>query len=193
MYKMLVVGSSAGGIPLIKQLAASLPAHYSLAVVIVLHFPQGHDSCLANILSNISQLPVSLARDKEIILPGHIYIAPPDYHLLIEQNLAQPLSSFALSEDERVKSVRPSIDVLFYSAAEVFENALIAVILSGANSDGAEGMAYIKKLGGLCMVLNPKETLFSIMPCAAIALTEVDYIAGIDEIISLLLSVDESA
>jgi two-component system chemotaxis response regulator CheB len=192
MYKMLVIGSSAGGLSLIKRLLAALPNNYSLAVVIVAHIPQGQESCLAQILNTVSTLPVTMAKDKQAIMPGHVYIAPPDYHLLIEQNKYLPLSSFALSEDEPVKSVRPSIDVLFSSAAEVFENDLIAVILSGANSDGAEGMAYIKQLGGLCMVINPQDTEFKIMPDAAIAQTNVDYIASIDDIISLLVSVDES-
>lgn len=191
MYKLLVMGLSAGGVPLIKQVLVALPRHYSLAVVIVAHLPQNCESFLAQILNKISLLPVTTAKDKEIIMPAHVYVAPPDYHLLIEQNRHLSLSSFALSEDEPVKSVRPSIDVLFTSAAEVFENSLIAVILSGANSDGADGMAYIKKLGGLCMVLNPEETEFNIMPNAAIARVNVDYIASIEDIISLLVSVDE--
>jgi two-component system chemotaxis response regulator CheB len=90
-----------------------------------------------------------------------------------------------------VKSVRPSIDVLFSSAAEVFENDLIAVILSGANSDGADGMALVKKLGGLCIVLNPAETEFNTMPNAVIKAVNVDYVVSIEEIISLLVCVDE--
>ncbi|HEY8096681.1 MAG TPA: chemotaxis protein CheB, partial [Methylobacter sp.] len=117
-----------------------------------------------------------------------VYVAPPDYHLLVEQNRR---FTFALSEDEPVKSVRPSIDVLFKSAAEVFEAGLIAVILSGANSDGADGMAVVKQLGGLCMVLNPLDAEFSTMPNAAIQQVDVDYVAGIEDIISLLVSVDE--
>ncbi len=192
MYKMLVIGLSAGGTPLIKQLLAALPSDYSLAVAIVAHIPQGHDSYLAQILNTVSALPVTMAKDKEAIMAGHVYVAPPDYHLLIEQNHHFPLSSFALSQDEPVKSVRPSIDLLFTSAAEVFENDLIAVILSGANSDGADGMVYIKQLGGLCMVINPQDVEFNIMPSAAIARTNVDYIASLNDIISLLISVDET-
>jgi two-component system chemotaxis response regulator CheB len=134
----------------------------------------------------VTDLPVTIARDKEPIVAGHVYIAPSGYHLLIEQN-----HQFALSEDKSVKSVRPSIDVLFSSAAEVFENSLIAVILSGANSDGADGMATVKQLGGLCIVLNPEETEFNTMPNAVINATDVDYIANIEDIISLLVSVDE--
>lgn len=189
MYKMLVIGLSAGGTPLIKRLLAALPKDYSLAVAIVAHLPQGYESNLAQLLDAVTELPVTMARDKEAIVAGHVYVAPPDYHLLVEQNRR---FSFALSEDEPVKSVRPSIDVLFKSAAEVFEAGLIAVILSGANSDGAEGMAVVKQLGGLCMVLNPLDAEFSIMPNAVIKQVDVDYIADMEDIISLLVSVDES-
>jgi two-component system chemotaxis response regulator CheB len=190
MYEMLSIGLSAGGMPLVKRLLAALPEDYSLAVAIVSHLPQGHVSSLAQMLDAISDLPVTMAKDKELIVPGHVYVAPPDYHLLVEKK--RPFS-FALSEDAQVKSVRPSIDVLFKSAAEVFETSLIAVILSGANSDGADGMAIVKQLGGLCMVLNPLEAEFSTMPEAAISKVDVDYIVGIEDLISLLVSVDEKA
>lgn len=188
MYKMLVIGLSAGGIPLVKRLLAALPKDYSLAVAIVAHLPQGYESNLAQLLDVVTDLPVTMARDKQPIVPGHVYVAPPDYHLLVEQ---LPRFAFALSEDEPVKSVRPSIDVLFKSAAEVFDTSLIAVILSGANSDGADGMTVVKQLGGLCMVLNPLDAEFSTMPNAVIRQVDVDYIADIEDIISLLVSVDE--
>lgn len=188
MYKMLVIGLSAGGMPLVKRLLAALPKEYSLAVAIVAHLPQGYESNLAQLLDAVTDLPVTMARDKQPIVAGHVYVAPPDYHLLVEKNRQ---FAFALSEDEPVKSVRPSIDVLFRSAAEVFEAGLIAVILSGANSDGADGMAVVKQLGGVCMVLNPLDTDFNTMPNAVIRQVDVDYIAGIEDIISLLVSVDE--
>lgn len=191
MYKMLVIGLSAGGMPLIKQLLAALPKDYSLAVAIVAHLPQGYESTLAEVLKAETLLPVTMVKDKEAIVAGHVYIAPPDYHLLVEQNRQFILSRFALSEDDPVKSVRPSIDVLFSSAAEVFETDLIAVILSGANSDGADGMVAVKQLGGLCIVLNPLEAQFNTMPNAVIQRITVDYIASMEDIISLLVSVDE--
>jgi two-component system chemotaxis response regulator CheB len=183
---MLVIGLSAGGTPLVKQLLAALPHDYSLAVAVLAHLPQGYESCLAEVLNAVSTLPVSMAKDKERVLAGHVYVAPPDYHLLIEKN-----QQFALSEDERVKSVRPSIDVLFSSAAEVFEADLIAVILSGANSDGVDVMVAVKQVGGLGIVLNPHDTDFNTMPRAVIERVAVDYVAGIEDIISLLVSVDE--
>lgn len=191
MYKMLVIGFSAGGVPLIKRILQALPKNYPLPVAIVAHLPSGHESTLAQLLDGISELPVSTAKDKDAIVPGRVYLAPPDYHLLVEKNHART-PTFALSVDGPVKSVRPSIDVLFESAAEVFESGLIAVLLSGANSDGAEGMAYVKQLGGLSIVQDPLESEFSTMPNAVIGRMKADYVANLDEIISLLLSVCEA-
>jgi len=188
MYKMLLIGLSAGGIPLVKRLITALPKDYSLAVVVLAHLPQGHESNLAQILDDACDLPVTMAADQQAIVAGHIYVAPPDYHLLVEQSSS---FVFALSEDKPVKSVRPSIDVLFKSAAEVCGADLIAVILSGANSDGAEGMARVKQLDGLCIVLNPADAEFNTMPNAVIKQVLVDYSVSLDDIISLLLSVDE--
>ncbi len=192
MYRMLAIGFSAGGIPLIKRVLHALPKEYPLPVAIVAHLPGGKKSHLAGLLGNATALPVSTAMDKETIRGGRAYLAPPDYHLLVERG-RHSAPSFALSLDEPVKSLRPSIDVLFESAAEVFESGLIAVLLSGANSDGAEGMAYVKQLGGLGIVLNPEECEFSAMSDAAIKRADVDYVAGLDEIISLLLSVHEAS
>ncbi|MDO9212820.1 MAG: chemotaxis protein CheB [Methylococcales bacterium] len=188
MYKMLVIGLSAGGIPLVKRLLAALPKEYSLAVVVVAHLLQGCESHLAHTLGAATDLPVTMARDKELIVAGHIYVAPPDYHLRVEQKLPH---TFSLSEDKPVKSVRPSIDVLFKSAAEAFDSSLIAVILSGANSDGADGMVSVKQLGGLCIVLDPLEAEFNTMPDAIIAKVDVDYVVGVEDMMSLLVSVDE--
>ncbi|MBI5430327.1 MAG: chemotaxis protein CheB [Nitrosomonadales bacterium] len=192
MYRMLGIGFSAGGFPLIKRILQALPKDYPLPIVIVAHLPGGEVSHLAEVLDTFTCLPVRMAADKEIIERGRIYIAPPDYHLLIERNRRSVLS-FALSVDEPVRSVRPSIDVLFESAAEVFESDLIALLLSGANSDGVEGMACVKQLGGLGIVLDPGECEFSAMSDAAIRRVDVDYVASLDEIISLLLSVHEES
>lgn len=186
MYKMLVIGLSAGGMPLVKQLLTALPSDYSLPIALVAHLPQDFQSNFDKVLDCSTNLPVSIVHDKDPIQSGHIYIAPAGYHLLIEHN-----HRFALSADKAVKAVRPSIDVLFSSAAEVFESDLIAVILSGANSDGADGMAIVKQLGGLCIVLNPADTEFNTMPNAVIKAVDVDYIVSIEEMISLLVCVDE--
>ena len=192
MYRLVVIGLSAGGYPLIRQLLGALPKNYPLPVVIVMHFPDREENSLAMLLDTSTRLHVSMATDKEVLVSGQVYLAPPGYHLLIEHDLHTGLS-FALSVDEPVKAVRPSIDVLFESAAEALESDLIAVLLSGANSDGAEGMATVKQLGGLGIVLDPLEAKFSTMPAAAIKRAEVDYIVSMKEIVSLLLSVDEAS
>ncbi|GAB1393705.1 chemotaxis protein CheB [Rhodocyclaceae bacterium] len=185
MYKMLTIGFSAGGIPLVQQILAALPANYPLAVVLVAHLPPG-ESVLAELLDTTAALPVKLATDKAPIRPGTVLLAPPDYHLLVENR-----ERFALSVDAPVMAVRPSIDVLFESAAEVFEDALIAVTLSGANSDGARGMARVHALGGMTIALSPLKTEFLALPEAVVNTVEVDYIASMEEIVALLLSVEE--
>ena len=188
MYKLLVIGFSAGGIPLVTRILQALPQDYPLPVVIVSHLPQAKESSLAEMLDRVTPLTVSMALDKEAIMAGHVYLAPSGYHLLVERRgLHGP--SFALSVDEPVQNVRPSIDVLFESAAEVFETGLIAVLLSGANSDGAQGMACVKQLGGLGIVLSPQECEFNAMGRAALERVQVDYVVGMEEIVKLLHSV----
>lgn len=192
MPKLLVIGLSAGGFPMVKRILAALPKHYPLPVVIATHIPEREESRMAELLSSHSVLPVNMATDKEAILNGHVYLAPPGYHLLIEKR-PDSLACFALSVDEPIHSVRPSIDVLFESAAEALDSGLIAVLLSGANSDGAEGMASVKKYGGLGIVLDPQTCEFRAMPDAALKRCDVDYVVELDEIISLLLSVEEGS
>lgn len=188
MYKLLVIGFSAGGIQLVTRVLQSLPQDYPLPVVIVSHLPDRKESSLADLLGQITPLPVSMALDKEMIMAGHVYLAPAGYHLLVERRgLHEP--SFSLSVDEPVQNVRPSIDVLFESAAEVFEADMIALLLSGANADGAQGMACVKQLGGLGIVLSPQECEFNTMGRAALERVQVDYVANMEEIVSLLQSV----
>lgn len=186
MAKLAVIGFSAGGIPLAQCLLAALPDDYPLPVVLITHLPADAGNALLGLFQSVSRLPVKQALDKTAITAGSVYIAPPNYHLLVEHN-----GHFALSVDAPVKSVRPSIDVFLKSAAEVYEKQLIAVILSGANSDGADGMARVKALGGVTIVLDPLQAEFRIMPDAVIEAVDVDYVANLDEIISLLLAVQD--
>jgi two-component system, chemotaxis family, protein-glutamate methylesterase/glutaminase len=181
MFKAVAIGASAGGIPLLRRILAALPANYPLALLIVVHLPAQSSCNLVELFSHNCALPIRLATDKARLKPGHVYIAPPDYHLLVET-----CDYLALSVEAPVQSVRPSIDVLLQSAAEVFEKHLIAVILSGANSDGAAGMALVKELGGLTIVLNPLLTDFNTMPKAVLENVDVDYVANVEEIIALL-------
>lgn len=187
MYKFLAIGYSAGGLPLAQQILAALPRSCPLAVAVVCHLPAGEVSALAEVLNETSALPVVMVGDKMPIRPGRVHVAPPDYHLLIESR-----DRFALSVDAPVMSVRPSIDVLFDSAAEAFETDMIAVTLSGANSDGAEGMARVHELGGMTIALSPLKAEFRTLPEAVVNTADVDYIASMDEIIALLCSVEES-
>jgi two-component system chemotaxis response regulator CheB len=188
MYKFLAIGFSAGGMPLTQQILAALPKNYPLAVAVVCHLPAGEVSVLADVLNDTSRLPVVMASDKMPIQPGRVHVAPPDYHLLVESR-----ERFSLSVDAPVMSVRPSINVLFESAAEVFEAGMIAVTLSGANSDGAEGMARVHDLGGMTIALSPLKAEFRALPEAVVNTADVDYISNIDEIIALLCSVEENS
>ncbi len=192
MYKMLVIGGSAGSFEVVKKILHSFPEHYPLPVAVVLHLAADYHSHLAQLLQPFCCLPVADVCDKQEIQAGCVYLAPTDYHLLIEKNTRPPLH-FSLSVDEPVRSVRPSIDVLFQTAAEVYESELIAVLLSGANSDGAAGMTSVKRLGGLTIVQAPETSEFSRMPEAALLATEVDYVVAVDELIRLLRAVDSPA
>jgi two-component system chemotaxis response regulator CheB len=187
VYKLLTIGFSAGGIPLAREILQALPASYPLPVLMVVHLPADEESTISELFSVDARLPVLMASDKMSIAPGRVLVAPAGYHLLVEDE-----TQLALSVDPPVMSVRPSIDVLFESAAEVFGETLIAVVLSGANSDGAHGMARVKALGGMTIALSPLKTPFRTLPDAVVNAVDVDYIADIDEIVALLLSVEEN-
>lgn len=186
MYEFLAIGFSAGGLPLAGEILAAMPADYPLAVAIVCHLPRGQDSALAEVLARRSRLPVVTARDKMAIQRGRVHVAPPDYYLLVENR-----RHFALSVDPPISSVRPSIDLLFDSAAEAFDGDMIALTLSGANSDGVQGMARAHELGAMTLCLSPLQTEFATLPEAVVSNVDVDYIADLDEIIALLCAAAE--
>lgn len=187
MAKLLAIGFSAGGIELVRTLLSALAPDYPLPIVLVTHLSDQFECGLAEVFQQVNTLPVSIACDKMPIESGHVYIAPPGYHLLVEHQ-----AYLALSEDAYVKSVRPSIDVFLKSAAEAYEHDLIAVILSGANSDGADGMVSVKALGGVTIVLDPLQTEFRAMPNAVLEAVDVDYVADLNDIIALLQTVQET-
>jgi len=177
---MIVIGASIGGAAAVKEIISRLPASFSVPIALVLHRHRDSDDALLDILQRSCLLPLREPFDKEPILPGHIYVAPPDYHLLIE-----PMH-FALSVDEPVQYARPSIDVLFESAADALGNEIIAVVLSGANRDGAKGAAEIRRRGGLLIAQDPSTADGPVMPEAAIAEAGANYICQLDEIAGLL-------
>lgn len=174
-FEIVVVGASTGGLKALQVVLSGLPAEFSLPLVIVQHRGKGTDTGLCDFLARNSILPVTEPEDKEKVLPGHAYLAPRDYHLLLESG------GFALSTDGPVGFARPSIDVLFESAADEYRDRVIGVILTGANRDGARGLAAIKAHGGLTMVEDPQTAACREMPDAAIKLTKVDWILPVQE------------
>ena len=186
-YKAIVIGSSAGGLNALSVLIPSLPADFHLPIIIVQHLHPAQNGYFAESLNRKSKLPVHVADEKESILGGHIYFAPPNYHLLIERD-----ETFSLSIDQRVKHARPSIDVLFESALYVWSSGLIGVMLTGANSDGADGMRLIKRYGGLTIAQDPSTAESPTMPQSAIDAGGVDEILTLERIARLLQSLDQA-
>lgn len=185
-YKAIVIGSSAGGFNALKQLISSLPSDFSLPVIIVQHISPTSDNYMVNYLDKMSSVHVKEADEKEKIKPGHIYIAPPNYHLLIEED-----HSLSLSNDEKKNYSRPSIDILFETANYAFGNQLIAVILTGANNDGAAGMKSIKENGGYCIVQDPTEAEADSMPLAAIEKADPQKVLKLKSIVKTLIKLDK--
>ena len=169
-FELVVIGASYGGLSALALLLPELSEDFSLPIVIVQHRKKDGDDGLCEYLGKRSRLPLIEPNDKEKIEPGHVYLAPRDYHLLLEKSI------FALSTESPVAYARPSIDVLFESAADIYHERVVGVILTGANRDGAQGLARIKSLGGLAVVQDPKSAESPVMPEAAINATAVDKI-----------------
>jgi two-component system chemotaxis response regulator CheB len=165
---MVVIGASYGGLAALQILLSDLSPDFPLPVVIVQHRRKDGDDGLCEYLQKRSRLPLTEPNDKEKAEPGRVYLAPRDYHLLIEKSI------FALSTESPVAFARPSIDVLFDSAADVYRERVVGVILTGANRDGAQGLAKIKSFGGLAVVQDPESAESRAMPEAAITATPVD-------------------
>lgn len=157
-----------------------LSSDFPLPVVVVQHRKKDGDDGLCEYLRKRSCLPLIEPNDKEKVEPGHVYLAPRDYHLLIEKSI------FALSTESPVGFARPSIDVTFSSAADIYQERVIGVILTGANADGANGLARIKALGGMALVQDPQSAESRAMPDAAIAATDVDRVLQLAEIAPFL-------
>ena len=185
-FDIVVIGTSTGGLKALQTLLSGLPAEFSLPIVIAQHRGKDLDSGLCEYLRECSSLPVVEPDDKESLLGGRAYLAPRDYHLLIENR------SFALSTAESVRFARPSIDVLFESAADAFQTGAIGVILTGANSDGARGLATIKSRGGFTIVEDPASAAARQLPDAAIAQATPDKILALAQIAPCLITLSES-
>lgn len=161
----ILVGGSAGAVEVVFLLLESLPADFATPIVVLVHLPRHRPSALCQALRGKGALALREPLDKEPLAPSTVYLAPPDYHLLID-----PGPSFALSVDQPVNFSRPSIDVLFESAADVLGPGCAAVLLSGASSDGAHGLRAIQTAGGLVAIQDPDEAAQAAMPKAALAL-----------------------
>lgn len=177
VYNAIVIGGSAGGLAALEVIFSALPKDFALPILVVQHLHPSDDGSFARHMAILTKLPVVEPCDKQRIERGHVYVAPANYHMLVEQD-----GTISLSVDERVNWSRPSIDVLFESAARVWQESVIAVILSGANADGAEGLLAIKTAGGLTIAQDPASAEIPVMPQAAIDAGAVDEVLSAKEI-----------
>jgi two-component system chemotaxis response regulator CheB len=181
IFKAVVVGVSSGGLEALKILVPGLRANFPLPVLVVQHLAPHSDAYLSVCLNELSALTVKEAEDKEPLAPGTVYVAPPDYHLMVE-----PDATLTLSVDPKVNFSRPAVDVLFETASDAFGAELIGIVLTGANHDGAKGLARIKSRGGLAIVQDPKTAQAQAMPLAALEATRVDHILALQDIVFFL-------
>jgi two-component system, chemotaxis family, protein-glutamate methylesterase/glutaminase len=176
---LIVMGASAGGVTVLSDVVAQLPPDLPAAILTVLHMGPGR-SALPEILRRSGRLPATHPKDGEAILPGHVYAAPPDWHLLVED------SAVRLHHGPKENGHRPAVDVLFRSAARVYRRRVIGVVLTGNLDDGTAGLLAIKKLGGVAVVQDPAEADYPSMPRSAIENVPVDYVVPIAELGALL-------
>lgn len=176
-FDAIAIGASTGGVDALGELLPALPATLSAAVMIVVHIPPQRDSLLPQLFQDRCALPVREADPREPIRPGHVYFAPPDYHLLVEAD-----RTWAISHDAPVHYSRPSIDVLFETAAWCYGPRLLGILLTGANDDGARGMRAILDAGGATWAQSPDTALASVMPQSAIAAGSVEHVLSLSQI-----------
>lgn len=178
---VVVIGVSAGGMEALGLLLPGLPADFPAPVVVVQHVAPDSGDYLPRWLDQRCALTVEQAGHGTTLLPGHAYVAPPDYHLAFENT-----QTLALLTDEKVNFSRPSIDVTFESAAQVFGQGAVAVVLTGANADGAQGAAAIQQAGGRVVIQDPEEAQVDTMPRAALALTVPEAVLTLDHMADFL-------
>jgi two-component system, chemotaxis family, protein-glutamate methylesterase/glutaminase len=183
----IVMGASAGGVEALMALLPPLSASFDLPIFIVLHLPRDRPSILANIFARKCRMRVCEAQDKELVRPGTVYFAPPDYHLLID---AGP--QLSLSADELVHHSRPSIDVLFESAVDVYGARLLGIVLTGANEDGAEGLAAIHDAGGMTIIQQPESAQVKQMVISALNRNPTSQVLDLPGIAALLGTLDRA-
>ena len=183
--KAVVIGASAGGVEALLTIFAGLKSGYRLPIIVVLHLPDERRSQLAEVFARRVALPVREVQDKQPIVPGTLYFAAPGYHVSVEHDL-----SLSLSQEEPVHYSRPAIDYLFESAADVYQQRLAAILLTGANQDGARGLSQVKQSGGLTIIQDPDEAQVATMPRAALELFQPDCILPLHGIGRLLVELE---
>ena len=184
-YSAIVIGLSSGGMDALKMLIRAVPPDFDLPIIICQHLSPLSDSQWIGIIGKNCAINVKEADEKEKIFNKNIYIAPPNYHLLIESD-----HTFSLTIDPRESYARPSIDVLFQSAAFAYGPQLVGVVLTGSNHDGAAGLKQIRDCGGLCLVEDPKTAFSSYMPAAAMAVAAPHYVLELRDLINFLIEID---
>jgi two-component system chemotaxis response regulator CheB len=185
--ELIVIGCSLGGMHALQVILSNLNRGFCIPIAVAQHRHKKSNEGLPAYFRRETDLIVVDAEDKQWIEPGHVYLAPADYHLLIERNGAR--GELSLSVDERVRYSRPSIDVLFESAADAYSDRLIGIVLTGSNDDGAHGAARIKARGGIVIAQDPATAESPEMPRAAIAATHVDQILRLEDIAPFLIEV----
>lgn len=180
-FKLVVVGTSAGGLNALKTLLSALPDDFPCPIAVVQHLSPDHSSQLVDILRRQMRLSVAAAQNQQRMQSGHVYIAPPDYHLLVSN-----FGTLRLTQSPKIHFSRPAIDVLFESAAKNYGAEVIAILLTGSNTDGSQGMQAIHKAGGITIVQSPSSAESPRMPQSAIDTTKIDWVLPLDDIASRL-------
>lgn len=184
--KVVIIGGSAGSLQALLQILPFIENPISYAIVIVVHRKQSDEQTLEALLALKSQVKVKEVEDKVKLKPGFVYIAPSNYHLLFERE-----ETLSLDTSEKINYSRPSIDVSFESAAEIYGSSLIGILLSGSNSDGTVGMKAIQEAGGITVVQNPISAEMSFMPNNAILHTQPDYVLKTEEILQFINEINK--
>lgn len=180
-YKAIVIGGSAGSFQGIVKILSKLPENFPLPIILCLHRLKHVRNGFVEALAIKSVVEITEPYDKESIKKGKVYLAPSNYHLSVELG-----NYFSLSTEEMVNNSRPAIDITLGSAAYIYRDKLIGILLSGANKDGGLGMKYIKDKGGITIVQDPEECMIDTMPKAALNLTTIDHVLKIDQIVDFL-------
>lgn len=179
----LVIGGSAGSLDVLLKILPEISPNIDFSIIIVVHRKQGMDSLLSDLLSYRTELKVKEADEKEKIQKGYIYIAPSDYHLLIEKDF-----TFSLDYSEKINYSRPSIDVTFQTAADAYGDRLVCLLLSGSNADGVNGLIFAKKNGGITLAQDPESAQVTYMPEQAILRANVSAVLKIEEMANYINS-----